>query len=191
MILARAMKTSRVRSLAIRSSSRRRSRSSTSWRPWCLSGGGRSDLASTAKSSTRSDSSPRLERNDAAVDADQVAEIERQQPLHPLLAEDVGTRLQLDSAGAVDEVEERHLALAAARGEPPGDAVARLGLLAVGEIGVLGADRRASTTPGIGVREGSIPSARSARASRDGSRAGPSARAPARRSWPEPSDDAA
>ena len=37
-------------------------------------------------------------------------------------------RLQLDPPGAVVEVQERHPALPAARGEPPGDAVARLGL---------------------------------------------------------------
>src|SRR3954470_932064 len=57
------MKSSRVSSLASRSSSRWRWRSSTSARPWCFSGGGRSDLASTAKSCTRSDSSPRRVRS--------------------------------------------------------------------------------------------------------------------------------
>ena len=50
-------------------------------RPWYFSGGGRSDLASSAKSSTRSDSSPRRERKTRAVDADEVAEVEVEQAL--------------------------------------------------------------------------------------------------------------
>ena len=41
------MNSSRASSLAIRSSSRRRKRVSTSVSPWCFSGGGRSDLASS------------------------------------------------------------------------------------------------------------------------------------------------
>src|SRR3954468_15787473 len=63
MIRARSMNSSRASSLAMRSSSRWRKRVSTSVRPWCFSGGGRSDLASTAKSSTRRVSSPRLDMN--------------------------------------------------------------------------------------------------------------------------------
>ena len=47
-----------------------------------------------------------------------------------LLAEHVDARVQLDLAGAVDEVEERGLARAAPRGDPAGDAVCVLGLLA-------------------------------------------------------------
>ena len=54
------MNVARASSLAIRSSSRRRKRVSTSVSPWCLSGGGRRLLASTVKLSTRSVSSPRL-----------------------------------------------------------------------------------------------------------------------------------
>ena len=45
-------------------------------------------------------------------------------------AEDVGLGLQLDAPRAVVEVEERHLALAAARVQAPGDAVALVGVLA-------------------------------------------------------------
>src|SRR4051812_15177967 len=71
-----------------------------------------------------------------AVDADDVAEVEAEQQLHALLAELVDARLELDAPGAIDQIEERHLALAAARGEPPGDAVARVGLLAIAELGV-------------------------------------------------------
>ena len=67
---------------------------------------------------------------DRAVGAEQVAEVERDERVERLLAEHVGPRVQLDPAGAVVEVEERRLALAAARGEAAGDAHARLGLLA-------------------------------------------------------------
>ena len=67
---------------------------------------------------------------DGAVDADQVAEVERDEPVERLLAEHVRARLQLDAPDAVDEVEERHLALAAPRGQPAGDAHAVVGLLA-------------------------------------------------------------
>ncbi len=59
---ARRMNSSRASSLAIRSSSRWRKRVSTSCRPWCFSGGGRSDLASRVKSVMRRVSSPRRER---------------------------------------------------------------------------------------------------------------------------------
>ena len=58
---------------------------------------------------------------DGAVGADQVAEVERDQPVQRLLAEHIGARVQLDAPGAVDQIEERHLALAAARGEAAGD----------------------------------------------------------------------
>src|SRR4051812_21069521 len=61
-IFARVMKTSRDSSLASRSSSRWRKRVSVSVTPWNLSGGGRSDLASSVTSSASSDSSPRRVR---------------------------------------------------------------------------------------------------------------------------------
>jgi len=44
--------------------------------------------------------------------------------------------VELDLAGAVDEVEKRHLAGLAAGGDAPGDAVGVLGLLAGGEVRV-------------------------------------------------------
>ena len=69
---------------------------------------------------------------DGAVDADEVAEIERGQARERVLAEHVDARVQLHLAGAVDEVEERRLARATPRGDPAGDAVFVLGLLAGG-----------------------------------------------------------
>ena len=77
-----------------------------------------------------------------AVDADQVAEVERCQPREGLLAEHVKARVQLDLAGAVDEVEERGLARTAPRGDAPGDAMVLLGLLAGLQMLVGVEDRR-------------------------------------------------
>ena len=77
-----------------------------------------------------------------AVDADQIAEVERAQSREGLLAEHVDARVQLDLARAVDEVEERGLARAPPRGDPAGDAVGILGLLAGGQVGVGVEDRR-------------------------------------------------
>ena len=54
-----------------------------------------------------------------------------QQALEGLGVEHVGLGLELDAARPVDEVEERHLALPAPRGEPAGDAHAVVGLGAV------------------------------------------------------------
>ena len=85
---------------------------------------------------------------DRAVGADQVAEVEREQALERLLAEHVEARVQLHPAGAVDEVEERRLALAAAGGEPAGDADAVLGLLAVGQRVVGALTSAIGRTPG-------------------------------------------
>ena len=153
MILARVMKTSRVSSLAIRSSSRWRKRVSTSVSPWCFSGGGRSDLASSSKPSSLQRELAAAGAEDGAVGADQVAEVEREQALERLLAEHVEARVQLHPAGAVDEVEERRLALAAAGGEPAGDADAVLGLLAVGQRVVGRLDLGDRAHPGVSVRE--------------------------------------
>jgi len=60
----------------------------------------------------------------------------------------------LQSAGAVDDVEEGHLALAAAGGEPAGDAVRDVGLLAVGERCVGGQHGGRRPDAGELVREG-------------------------------------
>ena len=48
-----------------------------------------------------------------ALDADQVPEVEPDEPLERLLAEHVLARVELDPAGAVLEVEERGLAVTA------------------------------------------------------------------------------
>jgi hypothetical protein len=88
-----------------------------------------------------------------AVDADEVAEVQAEERLHRLGAEDVGARLQLDAPAAVDEVQERHPALAAARGETAGDAMARLGLLTGLQARVGRADVRDRLDARVGVRE--------------------------------------
>src|SRR6202021_1630613 len=64
------------------------------------------------------------------IDAEQIAEVERQQLLERVRAEHVRTRVQLDLAAAIDEIEKSGLASAAARRDAPGDAVTILGLLA-------------------------------------------------------------
>ena len=90
-----------------------------------------------------------------AVDADDVAEVDlREQALVRLGAEHVGARLQLQAARAVDEVEEGHLALAAARGEAAGDTVRHVGLLPVGEPRVRGKHVRGRLDARELVREG-------------------------------------
>ena len=63
--------------------------------------------------------------HDRPVDADQVAEVEVEQAREGVVAEDVDPRHQLHAPRAVDEVEERGLALAAAGGEAAGDARGR------------------------------------------------------------------
>ncbi len=106
-----------------------------------MSGGGRSDLASSWKLVDAQRELAAAGAQRGAVDADQVAEVERESRSKRSVAEHVDARVQLDLAGAVDEVEERRLAGAAARGEPPGDAVALVGLLAGRQVLVGGAGR--------------------------------------------------
>ena len=125
------MNSSRASSLAIRSSSRWRNRVSTSDSPWCLSGGGRSDFASSVNAVHPQRQLAAAGAKRGPVDAEQIAEVEAQQPLHPVASELVDARLELDPPGAVDEIEERHLALAATGRQPSRDAVRRVGLLAV------------------------------------------------------------
>ena len=67
----------------------------------------------------------------AAVDADDVADVEVEDAVVGLLAERVHAHDDLDRAGQVAQVEERRLAVPAARDQPPGDLVAQLGVLAV------------------------------------------------------------
>jgi hypothetical protein len=88
-----------------------------------------------------------------AVDADDVPEVELEQARHPLLAEDVDTGLQLDAPRAVVEVQEGHLALAAAGVQAPGHAIARVGVLAGGQVGVRGVHRAHRRDPRIRRRE--------------------------------------
>ena len=90
-------------------------------------------------------------RQRRALDADDVAEVELDQQLVGLLAEQVLASVQLDLAGGVAQVEEAGLAVPAPADQPPGDPMPRLGLdprrqplvrrphladlLAVGELG--------------------------------------------------------
>jgi hypothetical protein len=94
---------------------------------------------------------PRAEHG--PVRADQVAEVEVEQLRHGLLAEHVHARVELHLARAVDDVEERRLALAAAGGEPARDARAHAGLLPVGELFVRRLDVGDPLDAGEGVRE--------------------------------------
>src|SRR3954451_22416265 len=87
---------------------------------------------------------------DRAVGADQVAEVEGQQAGERLARAHVDARVQLEPARAVDEVEERGLALPAARGEAAGDAHAIVGLLPRREVLV----RRLDVGDGADAREG-------------------------------------
>ena len=73
---------------------------------------------------------------DRAVGPDQVAEVHREQPLERLVAQDVAARLQLDAPRAVIQVQERHLALAAASVQATGHAHAHVRLLTVLEARV-------------------------------------------------------
>ncbi len=67
-------------------------------------------------------------RHRRPLGADDVAEVEVDQQLVGLVAEQVLAGVQLDLAAAVAEVEEAGLAVAAAGDDPAGDPVARLGL---------------------------------------------------------------
>ena len=88
-----------------------------------------------------------------AVDADQVAEVERHEAVEGLLAERVAARMELEAAGAVDQVEEGGAAMAAARGQPARHAVGSARLLARLETFVRLADRRDRHDPVEVVRE--------------------------------------
>ena len=140
--------------------------------PWNLSGGGRRLFASSVQpvDPQRELAAAGLERG--AVDADDVAEVEAEQRVELLVAEHVGARVELDPAGAVDEVEERRLAVAAPRGDPAGDPVGGVGLLAGVEALVRGAHAAISVAAVEVVRERARPRPRAgARASRAARRA--------------------
>ena len=128
-----------------------------------MSGGGRSDLASSVEAvdAQRELAAARHERG--AVDADRGRRGRGdEQAVHRLGAEHVDAGLELDAARAVVEIQERHLALAAARRQTPGDAVRDLGLLARRQPLVGGAHRRDRLDPANSCGNGSTPAARSA-----------------------------
>ncbi len=92
----------------------------------------------------------------AAVDADQITQIERGQPGEELGAEDVDAGMELELAGPVDEVQEGRLAGPTAGGDAPGDAVVLVGFLARLEVLVGGQDRGRRLGTGEGVWEGRL-----------------------------------
>ena len=66
---------------------------------------------------------------DRAVGAEQIAEVERDEAVQGLLPQDIGPRVQLDTAGPVDEIQERGTPLPPPGGQPPGHAGPHLRLL--------------------------------------------------------------
>ena len=103
-------------------------------RPWCFSGGGRSDFASSVTSSSETVSSPARERMIVPSAPTRSPRSSARRRSNGLLAEHVEPAEQLDPARAVDEVGEDGLALAALGGQAAGDAHARLGLAAGLEV---------------------------------------------------------
>ena len=94
----------------------------------------RSDLASSFQSVTSrlSCAAARLERG--AVDADQVADVERDEPVERLLAEHVALGVKLDLALAVDQIDEGGAALIAAGDHAAGHPICPIRLLSGFEI---------------------------------------------------------
>ena len=155
------MKRSRTSSLAIRSSSRWRKRVSVSVSPWCFSGGGRSDFASSVTSSSETVSSPARERMivpSAPTMSPRSSERSRSNASSPST---FSAPEQLDAPRAVHEVGEDRLALPALGGEAAGDAHARLRLPAGLEVVVALARRSIGATPAKACGNGSVPAARS------------------------------
>ena len=99
--------------------------------------------------------SPGLERR--AVHADQVADIQGSQQLEGFAPQDVALGLDLELAGAVDHVEERRAAVAAAGRHAAGYPVPGVGLLARLEIVVGGVHLRDRHDAVELVREGVDP----------------------------------
>src|SRR6202161_3385615 len=89
----------------------------------------------------------------AAVDPEQVAEVERREQRVALLAEHVLAGVELDLAGAIDEVQERCSTGAAACRDPTGDAMALVRFLAGLQVLVGRNDRRDRLDVGGSVRE--------------------------------------
>ncbi len=145
---ARSANSLRASSFAIRSSSRRRWRVSTSIKAGMLVGRRAQGLAEDLKAVHAQGELAVARAQRRAVDAEQVAEVEREQLLERVRAEHVRARVQLDLAAAVDQVEERGLAGAAAGGDAPGDAMGVLGLLADLQVLVGGAHVSDRLDPG-------------------------------------------
>jgi hypothetical protein len=84
---------------------------------------------------------------------DEVAEVELEQLAHAVLAQLVDSRLELDLAGAIEQVQKGHPALATARRDPSGDPVADVGFLTRGEASVVLSNRADRLDPVELVRE--------------------------------------
>src|SRR5204862_3321073 len=88
-----------------------------------------------------------------ATGANDVAKIETHELLVLLVAEDVGSRVELDLAASVGQVQERRLPVPAAGGDPACDPVARLGLLTWPQAPVSRANSGDLDAARVGVRE--------------------------------------
>ncbi len=98
--------------------------------PWNLSGGGRRLLARRVPAVESQRELAPLGGERRPIRADDVPEVETDQALERLGAEDVLACVELNPARAIDEVDEGGLAVAPAGGDPSGDPVALLGLVA-------------------------------------------------------------
>ena len=98
-----------------------------------------------------------------AVDPQQVAEVERREPLKGLLPHEVAARVELDSPGAVLQVQERRSAHVPSGDQAAGDAVGLVALLAVSQAFVtvahagdrLDADKRVRELAALGLAQAS------------------------------------
>jgi hypothetical protein len=93
----------------------------------------------------------RLERR--SLHADEVPEIQMQELIEALRTEHIGTGVELQPAGCVDEIQKRRLPVAAAGHQAAGDLVGAMGLLPVGEVRMSLPDGRDLAAPGEVVRE--------------------------------------
>ena len=109
----------------------------------CRAAGAGSSPAASSRS-TSSESSPRRVLKPSPSTPTKSPRSSADELLVTLVAEHVGARVELDPPAAVDEVDEGRLALAAPGGDPAGDPVGLLGLLARLEPLVRRADRRRS-----------------------------------------------
>ena len=95
-----------------------------------MSGGGRSVLVSSVHSLDRERELAALGHVDAALDPDDVADVEAEDAVVGLLPERVHAHDDLDRAGQVAQVQERRLAVPAPGDQAAGDLVAQLRVLA-------------------------------------------------------------